>query len=131
MKHIEVVAAVIIKDCRVFAAQRNGKGEVGFKWEFPGGKTEPFESHEAALARELQEELGIVAEIGALLLTVDHDYQSFHVTMHCYLATIHAGEIALAEHVASRWLSEPELAGMDWAAADLPVVERVRGLLGA
>jgi 8-oxo-dGTP diphosphatase len=130
MKYITVVAAVIIKDGQVFAAQRNGKGEVGFKWEFPGGKIEPFESNERALARELREELGIEAEIGAFLLTVHHDYQTFGLTMHCYLATISAGAIQLGEHLDSRWLSKHELADLDWAAADLPVVERVRALLG-
>ena len=131
MKHIEVVAAVIIKDRQVFAAQRNGKGEVGFKWEFPGGKTEPGESNEVALARELHEELGVKADIGAFLMTVNHDYQTFALSMHCYLATISSGDICLAEHVDSRWLSEHELGGIDWAAADLPVVDRVRGLLAS
>ena len=129
MKHIDVVAAVIIKDRQVFAAQRNAKGEVGLKWEFPGGKTEPGESNEAALARELHEELGIKADIGAFLTTVNHEYQTFALSMHCYLATIRAGDIHLAEHLDSRWLNEHELDGMDWAPADLPVVECVRGLL--
>ena len=129
MKHLDVVAAVIIKDGQVFAAQRNAKGEVGFKWEFPGGKTEPGESNEVALARELQEELGVQADIGPFLMTVNHEYQTFALSMHCYLVTIRSGDICLAEHVDSGWLSEPELGGLDWAAADLPVVARVRGLL--
>ena len=129
MKHIEVVAAVMIKDLKVFAAQRNGKGEVGFKWEFPGGKTEPNESNETALARELHEELGVRAEIGDFLVTVNHEYQTFTLTMHCYLVKICSGNIHLAEHIDSRWLSAQELDTVDWAAADLPVVERIRGLL--
>jgi len=131
MRHLEVVAAIIIQDQRVFAAQRNGKGEVGFKWEFPGGKTEPGEGREAALARELHEELGIRAEIGPFLMSVEHTYRTFALTLHCYLATIRTGEIHLAEHLDSRWLGSQELDALDWAPADLPVVERVRGLLGA
>ena len=129
MKHISVVAAVIIKGGRVFAAQRNGQGEVASKWEFPGGKPEPGESHQTALARELREELCIESDIGEFLMTVQHQYQSFALTMHCYLVTITATTIQLTEHVDSRWLSVDELDSLDWAAADRPVVEKVRGML--
>ena len=129
MKHIDVVAAVIIQDGRVFAAQRNGRGEAGHAWEFPGGKPEPGESHQMTLARELREELGIEAEAGDFLTTVTHDYRAFHLTMHCYLATIRSGLVVLHEHLDSRWLSAGELDSVDWAAADRPVVERVRRLL--
>ena len=129
MKQIEVVAAVIIRERRVFAAQRNGKGEVGFKWEFPGGKTEPGETRQAALARELDEELGVVAKVGNYIMTVTHGYKTFHLTMHCYHVEILSGAVVLKEHLESRWLSADELDTVDWAQADLPVVDRVKELL--
>ena len=95
-----------------------------------GGKTEAGEGHEAALARELREELGIEAAIGDRLMSVDHQYRDFSLTMHCHLATIVSGAIHLAEHLDARWLGSHEIDSVDWAPADLPVVERVRGMLG-
>ncbi len=129
MKHIEVVAAVIIQNGMAFAAQRNEKGEAGYKWEFPGGKTEPGESNQEALARELQEELGVETAIGDFVMTVNHQYQTFSLTMHCYRATIVSGTIKLAEHLDSRWLPKAELDSVDWAAADRPIVEFVQAML--
>jgi len=129
MKQLEVVAAVIIQDQRVFAAQRNNTGETARLWEFPGGKIEAGESHAAALERELLEELGIVSRTGNFVLTVHHNYQTFALTMHCYLSTIISGTLQLHEHVNARWLSLGELNNVDWAPADQPVLEPVRQLL--
>ena len=129
VKQIEVVAAVIIREGRVFAAQRNGKGEVGFKWEFPGGKLEPGETRQAALTRELEEELEVAARVGNFMMTVTHGYKTFHLTMHCYLVEIPSSVIVLKEHLDSRWLSASELDTVDWAEADRPVVRRVKELL--
>ena len=129
MKLIEVVAAVIIQDKKVFVAQRNGKGEVGFKWEFPGGKIEPGESNESALIRELKEELCIDAAIGNFLLTVHHQYQTFNLKMHCYLTTIISGTIQLSEHIDSRWLQINEINSVDYADADKPIVEYIQRIL--
>ena len=94
MKRIEVVAAVLHNGGEYFATQR-GYGEFEGMWEFPGGKIEPGESREAALKREIQEELGIDISIGELLCTTEYDYPSFHLTMHCYLCSVEAGEIEL------------------------------------
>jgi 8-oxo-dGTP diphosphatase len=129
MKHIVVVAAVIIQNRQVFAAQRNASGEMGFKWEFPGGKIETGESHQAALARELHEELSVPAAIGEFFMTINHQYQTFALTMHCYLATIAFDTIHLAVHLDSRWLGVADLDSVDWAAADRPVVDRLRTFL--
>jgi 8-oxo-dGTP diphosphatase len=84
MKRIEVVAAVICQGGRVFATQR-GYGEWKDWWEFPGGKMEAGETPEAALKREIREELSAEISVGRLLGTVEHDYPDFHLTMHCYL----------------------------------------------
>jgi mutator protein MutT len=129
MKRIEVVAGLIVRGGRVFAARRAAGGEAGLLWEFPGGKVEPGEDHAAALARELAEELGVDARIGGRLMTVEHQCAAFHLTMHCLWVGIGDAAPCLHEHVESRWLAAGELDDVDWAPADRPVVERVRGFL--
>jgi 8-oxo-dGTP diphosphatase len=129
MKHIEVAAAVIIEGCRVFAAQRGPGGPLGGKWEFPGGKLEAGESSERAVVRELLEELGATVEVKRHLVTVNHQYPWFHITMHALLCERVAGELVLSEHQDSRWLAKGELHTLDWAEADLPILAVVEGLL--
>ena len=144
MKRIEVVAAVIIRDGRVFATQR-GYGDWKDWWEFPGGKIEPGESHQDALVREIREELATEIRVGNLLTTVEYDYPpsaqnasaqsasaqsgsaqsgaaGFHLTMHCYLCTVISGQLTLLEHEAARWLSAEELPTVNWLPADLEVI---------
>ncbi|NLD10358.1 (deoxy)nucleoside triphosphate pyrophosphohydrolase [Aminicella lysinilytica] len=121
MKSIEVVAAIIIEDGRVFATQR-GYGEFKDGWEFPGGKIEPGETPVAALVREIEEELDTVIDVGRLLTTVDYDYPSFHLTMHCYLCKVVSGDLILKEHEAARWLAKDELMAVDWLPADLGII---------
>jgi len=130
MNNIEVVAAVIIQDGKVLCVQRpqNDKAYISLKWEFPGGKVELGENREDALLREIQEELA--AEIHELqyLITVEHSYPDFHLTMHAYTCALKHGEITLREHVDMKWLSTELLHQLDWAAADLPVVESLMDL---
>ena len=92
-------------------------------WEFPGGKIEKGESHENALRREIQEELGIDISIDRFVCTTDFDYPSFHFTMHCYLCTILAGELELREHKSARWLVLSSLNEVMWLPADKEIVE--------
>ena len=127
MKQIEVVAALIYKDEAYFATQR-GYGEFEGMWEFPGGKIEPGESSEDALKREIQEELGIDITIDEFLCTTNYDYPSFHLTMHCYICSIEAGEIVLREHKSARWLTPEELGGVEWLPADKDVILRLNNL---
>lgn len=127
-KSIEVVAAVIIEQQRVFATQR-GYGEWQGWWEFPGGKLEAGENPEAALRREIQEELATYVEVGERLCTVTHDYPNFHLTMHCYLCRVMAGNLSLLEHKASRWLNLLELEEVQWLPADVEVVKLLKGML--
>lgn len=127
-KSIEVVAAVIIEQQRVFATQR-GYGEWQGWWEFPGGKLEAGESPEAALRREIQEELATHVEVGERLCTVTHDYPNFHLTMYCYLCRVVAGNLSLLEHNASRWLSRSELEDVQWLPADVEVVDFLKEML--
>ena len=127
-KSIEVVAAVIIEQQRVFATQR-GYGEWQGWWEFPGGKLESEESPEAALHREIQEELATHVEVGERLCTVTHDYPNFHLTMYCYLCRVVAGNLSLLEHKASRWLSRSELEDVQWLPADVEVGDLLKEML--
>ena len=112
-KTIEVVAAVICDGERVFATQR-GYGEWKDWWEFPGGKMEPGETPEAALMREIKEELAAEIVVGPLLTTVEHDYPKFHLIMHCYLCRVCSGKLTLLEHEAARWLLRSELDSVEW-----------------
>ena len=125
---IEVVAAVILKDGRLFATQR-GYGEWKDWWEFPGGKIEMGETHEEALRREIQEELSADINVDRFLCTVEWDYPKFHLTMHCYLCTLLKDALHLNEHEASKWLSRDELDTVCWLPADVQVVDTLKSVL--
>lgn len=122
MKNIEVVAAVVIKNSKVFATQR-GYGHYKDKWEFPGGKVEIGESPEDALVREIKEELDTLISVDVFLCTVVYKYPEFHLTMHCYLCSVTEGCLILKEHEAARWLGKDELWEVDWLPADVEVVK--------
>ncbi len=128
-KHIEVVAAVIIRDGRLFATQR-GYGEWKDWWEFPGGKIEAGEAPEGALRREIREELATEIEVGELLTTVVYDYPQFHLTMHCYFCSVVSGRLSLLEHEDARWLGMDELDSVRWLPADVEVVDLLRKTVG-
>ena len=121
MKHIEVVAGIITDGDKIFATQR-GYGEFKDGWEFPGGKMEPGETPQQALARELKEELAIDVNVGDFLCTVDYDYPTFHLTMHCFYCSVIGGELTLLEHEAAKWLKTTELHSVNWLPADIEVV---------
>lgn len=122
--HVRVAAAIIAHDGRVLAAQRS----YGMKdrWEFPGGKIEAGEQAEAAVRREVAEELGL--RLGAVFpfSTVEFDYPDFHLSMELFMSSPAPGEEPeRLEHEALRWLSRDELMSVDWLPAD---VEPVREL---
>ncbi|MFH5881342.1 (deoxy)nucleoside triphosphate pyrophosphohydrolase [Liberiplasma polymorphum] len=127
MKYVEVVAAVIQrKDGKIYCAQRNGDGELALKWEFPGGKIEQGETHQEALIREIQEEFSTDVIIKDYITTVKHQYINFHLTLHAYYAEVSNGDLVLNEHADFKWLLVDELDQLDWAAADIPVVELLK-----
>ena len=97
MKTINVVAAIIIKDNKIFATQR-GYGEFKDGWEFPGGKVEQGEAPENAIVREIKEELDTVIEVIEYFDTVEYDYPNFHLSMKCYICTVVSGKLELLEH---------------------------------
>ena len=149
MKQIEVVAAIIRKEDKVFATQR-GYGEWKDWWEFPGGKMEAGETPEEALKREIREELSAEISVDKFLCTVEYDYPNlacgracsrseepkqallssrstvaFHLTMHCFWCHVESGSLTLKVHEAARWLSKEQLDSVDWLPADVKVVEQL------
>lgn len=128
MKTINVVAAVIMKDGKVFATQR-GYGEFKDGWEFPGGKVEAGESPEEALRREIREELEVEINVGDLIDTIEYDYPAFHLSMKCYACTIAGGSPHLLEHEAARWLSADQLDSVAWLPADITLIPKIADLL--
>ena len=124
MKTINVVAAIIKDNDRVFAVQR-GYGAFKDFWEFPGGKIEENESKEDALKREILEELDTKIDIVEFLTTVEYDYPEFHLVMDCYICKIVEGELRLLEAEDSKWLTYDELKSVDWLPADLKVIDLI------
>ena len=125
MKTIEVVAAIIIKDGKVFATQR-GYGEFKGWWEFPGGKIESGEYPQEALKREIREELDAEIEVKELLETVEWDYPNFHLTMHCFMCSLISESMHLNEHEAAAWLTKDTLHSVKWLPADEGILRKIR-----
>ena len=125
MKIIHVVAAVIVDGDRVFATQR-GYGDWKDFWEFPGGKIEPGETPEAALHREILEELDTEIVVGDKITTIEYNYPEFHLSMECFLAHVLAGRLVLKEHEAARWLKKNELNSVKWLPADQTIIELLK-----
>jgi len=127
-KIVRVVAAIIIRDNKVFATQR-GYGEFKDGWEFPGGKIEVNETPQEALIREIKEELNVEIDVNELLHTVEYDYPKFHLSMDCFLCSITSGKMVLKEHEAARWLNKESLDSVEWLPADLGLIDKIRGYL--
>ena len=117
--------AEILRNGRVFATQR-GYGDWKDYWEFPGGKIEPGETPEEALAREIREELDTVIAVGGKLASVVYDYPAFRLSMDCFFAEVLEGDLILKEHEAARWLDREELESVQWLPADLEVLKALR-----
>lgn len=128
LRRIEVVAALIREGDKILATQR-GYGEYKDFWEFPGGKIEPGETPEAALKREIKEELATEIEINEYVGTVDYDYPDFHITLLLYLCTMVSGNLELLEHESAKWLLASELDSVSWLPADLEIIPKLKSLL--
>ena len=125
MKKVEVVAAVIEHEGKILAVRR-GVSKLPYiseKWEFPGGKMEASESQEETIKREIKEELSMEIQPIKHLLSHTHHYPDFSIELHTWLCTPLNDELELNEHQAFVWLEAKDLKALDWAGADVAVVE--------
>lgn len=129
MKTIRVVAAVICDSLenptKIFSTAR-GYGEFKGGWEFPGGKIEPEETPEAAIVREIKEELDTEIIPGEMFHTIEYDYPAFHLSMDCFWAVVKDGDLTLKEAEASKWLDENTIDSVDWLPADREIIDIIR-----
>ncbi len=122
---IDVTCAILIKEGKVLAVQRSKRMKLPLKWEFPGGKVESGESARECLIREIREELGLGISIKEALTPAAYDYGSFQIRLLPFIAQIESGILQLAEHSDYGWFDVEELPLLDWAAADVAVMEEV------
>lgn len=119
-----VACALVDADRRVLIAQRPLEKSMGGLWEFPGGKVEAGETPEAALIRELSEELGISTQSACLapLSFVSHSYETFHLLMPLYVCRKWTGFPVAREHLALKWVRPQKLREFPMPAADEPLI---------
>lgn len=124
MRHYQVVAAVVEIDGAYLCMQRGQTRYpyTSWKWEFPGGKVEVGEMESDALRRELLEEMDYHVEVVQLLCTVYHRYPDFEITLSAYLCHPESQQFNCKEHVNYRWIYPEQLTSLDWASADVAIV---------
>lgn len=129
MKHLEVVAGIIIYEDRILCMQRNTNkyDYLSYKYEFPGGKVEPGETNIQALMRELREEMEMEIDISEndFFMTMIHQYPDFEVTIHSYICRISSPEFIRKEHINHVWLKRSDIGKLDWAPADQSIVKKL------
>ena len=127
-RELFVVAGAVIENKKVFAAQRGAHGKTAFKWEFPGGKINPGETPEQALARELMEELSINVEVNEMIYSVIDEYEDVILHIDTYKCTLISGTPTLSEHIAMAWSDKNELNKLEFSKADDPVLAKIKEL---
>ncbi len=120
---VNVTCAIILIENKILVAQRSDKMKLPLKWEFPGGKLEENETEIDCVKREIKEEINIDIEVVKKLSSSIYDYGAFKINLIPFIAKYIDGEIRLAEHKDYKLLEKVELLGLDWAEADLPIVE--------
>jgi 8-oxo-dGTP diphosphatase len=112
------VAGIAVEGQKVFIARRNPGGDLGGKWEFPGGKTEAGESDEAALIREFAEEFGVSVKTGPLLGTAAFEHEGRRYELHAYRVFFDGQEFRPVEHDQWRWAVPADIECLDFAGSD-------------
>lgn len=128
MKEIEVSAAIIIKDGKIFVTQR-GYGDFKYMWEFPGGKLEKGEAPDECIVREIREELEADIEVVTFLNTIKYSYPTFNLTMHNFICRLKNNHISLLEHEAAKFVDISELDKVDFLPADLLILKELKEYL--
>ncbi|KJD31810.1 DNA mismatch repair protein MutT [Tamlana nanhaiensis] len=122
MKTILVTCAIIIKDEKIFAFQRSETMKLPLKWEFAGGKIESNESEIECIKREIKEELNINIQVTQRLTPVTHEYPDFKIKLIPFVANYIKGDLILREHANFILAKKEELLDLDWAEADIPIL---------
>lgn len=127
LPEVNVVCGVIVSGDggRYLACRRPEGKHLGGLWEFPGGKVDPGESPEAALKRELMEELGVVVEIKERLTPVRWHYETVTVMLMPFYCKIASGMLRAIEHSEMIWISCGEFSKLEWAPADQPILQEL------
>lgn len=120
---INVTCAIIFVDKKILVTQRSEDMKLPLKWEFPGGKVEENENEIECIKREIKEEINIEIDVFRRLSNSVYDYGTFKINLIPFLANYISGDIVLAEHKDFKLLDKSELLDLDWAEADLPIVE--------
>jgi 8-oxo-dGTP diphosphatase len=120
---INVTCALILLNNRIIVTQRSENMMLPLKWEFPGGKLEENESEIDCIKREIKEELNIEIEVLKSLSNSIYDYGVFKINLIPFVSNYVSGEIILSEHKDYKLLDKSELLNLDWAEADLPILE--------
>lgn len=122
MKKIQVTCAIILFNEKILVVQRSDKMKLPLKWEFPGGKIEKGEDKEDCIKREIKEELNIKIDLISQLTSSYYSYPKFSIELIPFIANYVGGEIKLAEHKNYLLLEKEKLKGLDWAEADIPIL---------
>lgn len=120
---LNVTCAIIQFEDRILVTQRSEKMKLPLKWEFPGGKLEKNENEEECIKREILEEINIEIELLRKLSNSIFDYGDFKINLIPFVAKYIGGEIKLLEHKTYRLVKKVELVNLDWAGADIKIVE--------
>ena len=133
-RRIHVACAIIERDRCILAARRAAGGTMPGKWEFPGGKLKPREEPEDCVRREIREELGLTIRILRPLPPYFHEYKDFEILLYPFICSPDppksgaSKKLTLKDHSEIRWDPPEELTALDWAEADVPVLEAYMGL---
>ena len=122
MKTLDVVAAIIERDGKILLAQRSAHADQAGLWEFAGGKVEPGETQPQALARELREELGIEATIGAYIASHQREVSGRMIHLHAWHVPAFRGELTAHEHQRLTWCAPAAALEYPLAPADIPLL---------
>jgi 8-oxo-dGTP diphosphatase len=120
------VAGIAWDSGRFFIARRAGGGDMGGKWEFPGGKVDEGESDEAALTREYAEEFGVDITLGAFLGSAAFEHRGIPYRVNAYRIFLPHTKLSLSEHTQWRWAALEEIEGLDFVDSDLKLVPALK-----
>lgn len=124
LPHYHVTAGLIFKNNKLLITQRLNSDKFGGLWEFPGGKCLENETLEDCLVREISEELNSKIEVRSHLISVDHQYQDFAITLHVFLCRYLSGPVRPIEVQDVQWIDPSDVGKYEFTAADQKVIKK-------